>query len=153
MLASFNAETLFTNVPLKKTIDVILDRVYNRKLITTNLKKRTLTASPAPPYCFEDATIDEIKTILQSTEFKSSTVDPLPAFLLKENLEFLLPTICELVNLSLRTGDMNGAKLAHITPLLKGANLDPSDLKNYRPISNLSFVGKLIERVVLSRLN
>ena len=29
-------------MPLKKTIDVILDRVYNQRLITTNLKKRTL---------------------------------------------------------------------------------------------------------------
>lgn len=44
-------------------------------------------------------------------------------------------------------------KLAHITPLIKGLGLDQAELKNYRPISNLSFVGKLIERVVLSRLN
>ena len=39
---SFDVKSLFTNVPLKKTIDVILDRVYNKKLITTKLKKRTL---------------------------------------------------------------------------------------------------------------
>ena len=40
-----------------------------------------------------------------------------------------------------------------MTPLIKGQSLDPSDLKNYRPISNLSFIGKLIERIVLERLN
>ena len=31
--------------------------------------------------------------------------------------------------------------------------LDPNDFKSYRPISNLSFLGKLVERVVLRRLN
>ena len=40
-----------------------------------------------------------------------------------------------------------------MTPLIKGQSLDPSDLKNYRPIYNLSIIGKLIERVVLKRLN
>ena len=35
-------KSLFTNVPLNKTIKVILDRVYSQKLISTNLKKRTL---------------------------------------------------------------------------------------------------------------
>ena len=34
--------SLFTNVSLKKTIDIILDRVYNQHLVNTNLKKRTL---------------------------------------------------------------------------------------------------------------
>ena len=41
-LVSFDVKSLFTNVPLNKTIQVILDRVYNKKQITTTLKKRTL---------------------------------------------------------------------------------------------------------------
>ena len=41
-LVSFDVKSLFTNIPLNKTIDVILDRVYNKNLITTTLKKRTL---------------------------------------------------------------------------------------------------------------
>ena len=39
---SFDAISLFTNVPLAKTIDIILKRVYNEKLVTTNLTKRTM---------------------------------------------------------------------------------------------------------------
>ena len=39
---SFDVKSLFTNVPLKKTINIILDRVYNKNLINTSLKKRTL---------------------------------------------------------------------------------------------------------------
>ena len=38
------------------------------------------------------------------------------------------------------------------TPLLKKATLDADDLKNYRPASNLSFVSKLLEKVVARRL-
>ena len=48
---------------------------------------------------------------------------------------------------------IDGEKIAHITPLIKNHSLDSSFLKNYRPISNLSFVFKLIERVILRRLN
>ena len=36
--------------------------------------------------------------------------------------------------------------------MLKEVNLNPEDLKYFRPVSNLSFVSKLIERVVVSRL-
>ena len=32
-------------------------------------------------------------------------------------------------------------------------SLDPSDLKNYHPVSNLSFLSKVLERTVLSQLN
>ena len=51
------------------------------------------------------------------------------------------------------TGSMDGVKLADIIPLIKDEKLDPNVLKNYRPVSNLTFLGKIIERVVLSRLN
>ena len=39
---SLDVQSLSTNVPVKKTINIILDRVYNKKLINTNLKKRTM---------------------------------------------------------------------------------------------------------------
>ena len=102
---------------------------------------------------FRPTTADEIHEILKDITIKSSTVDPLPAELLKDNLDTVVPHLCELVNLSLSQGCVDGAKVAHITPLIKDQTLDNSEFKNYRPISNLSFVGKLIERVVLRRLN
>ena len=39
---SFDVKSLFTNVPLKKTVNIILDRIHNKKLINITLKKRTL---------------------------------------------------------------------------------------------------------------
>ena len=38
----FDVESLFTNVPIRKTINVILTRIYNDHTISTNLEKRSL---------------------------------------------------------------------------------------------------------------
>src|SRR6218665_2965011 len=59
-----------------------------------------------------------------------------------------------LLNLSLSTGNFPLAfKHSLITPILKKANLYKENLSNYRPISNLSFLSKLTERIVIARLN
>ena len=44
-------------------------------------------------------------------------------------------------------------KSALVKPLLEKMSLDPDDLKNYRPVSNLSFLSKVLERIVLSQIN
>ena len=41
-------------------------------------------------------------------------------------------------------------KFAYITPLLEKVRLDGTDAKNYRPISNLTVISKLLERVTLA---
>ena len=43
--------------------------------------------------------------------------------------------------------------MAHVTPLHKKPSLDRNSLKNYRPVSNLSFLSELIEKVVANQLN
>jgi len=54
--------------------------------------------------------------------------------------------MCRLFNWSLEHGIVpSSLKSAYITPLLKKADLDPADVKSYRPISNLSVVSKLLE--------
>ena len=42
VFASFDVTSLFTNVPLQRTINVIIDRIYNKAEIETTLKKSTL---------------------------------------------------------------------------------------------------------------
>ena len=44
-------------------------------------------------------------------------------------------------------------KEAVVRPLLKKAGLDPDNFANFRPISNTSFVSKIIERIVHRRIN
>lgn len=44
-------------------------------------------------------------------------------------------------------------KIAQVTPLLKSPSADKYVLKNYRPVSNLTSIGKLLERIGVMRLN
>lgn len=102
---------------------------------------------------FEPVTNEELEEMIQDAGIKTSPNDLLPHQLYKENIDILKPVLLKLINLSLSTGNVEGVKLADIIPLLKDDSLDPNVLKNYRPVSNLCFLGKLIERVVLKRLN
>ena len=43
-------------------------------------------------------------------------------------------------------------KSSIVTPLIKKPGLDAEILKNYRPVSNLSFLSKVIEKVIASRI-
>ena len=80
-------------------------------------------------------------------------LDPLPTFLIKECIDILLPSITKLVNCSLSEVLVpDGFKKAVVTPLIKKASLPVEDLKNYRPVSGLSFISKLVERVVAKQL-
>ena len=84
---------------------------------------------------------------------KSCILDPLPATLLKQQFDLLLPIILKIVNLSLESGYFpSSLKTAVLSPLLKKANLDHEVLANYRPISNLKVISKIIEKVVAVRL-
>ena len=74
--------------------------------------------------------------------------------LLKANLSSLAPVIADIVNVSIATGVFPSAfKKALVTPLLKKTTLDAYDVKNYRPVSNLCFVSKIVEKVVAVRFS
>ena len=92
------------------------------------------------------------RIILQSSE-KSCTLYPMPTSLLKENIDILVPVYTVIVNSSLESGVVPAAmKHAIVTPILKKSGIDLNCLTNYRPISNLSFLSKTLERYVASEL-
>ena len=101
---------------------------------------------------FTPATEEEVKRTIQKAPEKSCGLDPLPTGLLKQCLEEMVPYITAIVNKSLSSGCVPAImKQAVVIPLLKKTSLQP-DFKNYRPVSNLSFISKILERVVASRL-
>ena len=58
-----------------------------------------------------------------------------------------------MVNAPLRDGRLPASqKTAIITPLLKKPSLDAGDLKSYRSVSNLTFMLKVVERIVVGQL-
>ena len=72
---------------------------------------------------------------------------------MKRCIEIRLPSITELVNLSLQDGVFpEPFKNAIVTPLIKKTSLPKEDLKNYRPVSGLSFLSKLMEHVVAAQI-
>ena len=102
---------------------------------------------------FEPVSFERLRDIVtKEMDIKTSSDDPLPAPVLKPAIEPLLPYLHELVNLSLETGDISGLKESVIKPILKKVDLDKECMANYRPIVNLQFLSKLIERVVLEQL-
>ena len=75
------------------------------------------------------------------------------SFFLKEIVDTLLPFLTTIINMSLLEGHLPGSqKHAIVTPLLKKADLDVSEMKNYRPVSNLTFVSKIVERMMSEQL-
>jgi len=86
---------------------------------------------------------------------KSSTspLDPIPTFLAKACFRSLSPFITNIINSYLNSGIVpSPLKLAAITPILKKPGLDPDIPNTYRPISNLPFLSKILERAVATQL-
>ena len=77
----------------------------------------------------------------------------MPTWLLKKCIDEILPSIVRLVNTSLRSGRFpDSFKEAAIRPILKKPNLQADKFQNYRLVSNLQFVSKIIEKEVMARL-
>ena len=96
---------------------------------------------------------DEVSAIVKKSPTNTCEADPIPTILLKDILPNILPLLREIVNKSLQTDTfLEDLKVALVRPLLKKTNLDLVE-KNYRPVSNLQYIGKLIERAVNIQLN
>ena len=96
---------------------------------------------------------DEVLAIVRKSPTKSCKADPFPTALLKEILPDITPLLRAVVNKPLQTGTFpDDLKETLVKSHLKKINLDLIE-KNYRPVSNLQFKGKLIERAVNNQLN
>ena len=116
-----------------------------------------LITPPSPPLenisSFNPTTDEEIKKVIDKAKSATCNLDPIPTSLLKECSDLLLPTITEILNLSLSTGIVPSCiKHAIVRPLLKKKHLDHDNFKNYRPVSNLPFISKVLEKIVVNRL-
>ena len=92
--------------------------------------------------------------LISRSSNKSCCLDPIPAQLIKLCMDELVPIITLITNMSLTSGVMpSNLKEAVLIPLLKKICLDPELFKNFRPVSNLTYWSKLIERFVALRLH
>ena len=122
--------------------------------IPSRIKMDVYPSSDPPKITtFTQVTQDTVDKIIRNSPTKSCLLDPWPTFLIKECSDILLPSITKLVNFSLMEGCVpDGFKTAVVSPLIKKATLPADDIKNYRPVSGLSFMSKLVEHVVAKQL-
>ncbi|KAK3549855.1 hypothetical protein QTP86_015276, partial [Hemibagrus guttatus] len=96
---------------------------------------------------------EELLQITQSCNPTTCPLDPIPSAMLQTISSDLLPFITTVINGSLTSGHVPTVfKKARVIPILKKPALDPSDISNYRPVSLLSFLSKILERVVCNQL-
>ncbi len=104
---------------------------------------------------FKEVTTDCVRKIINKCPPKSCPLDTIPTSLLKDPniLSCLLPLITLLVNSSFKDGVFpDDLKLALIIPLLKKLGLLWELFQNYRPVSNLPFIGKVMEKAAAEQL-
>jgi len=93
--------------------------------------------------------VEDMLKILDTT--KATGADMINPRFLKEASSILKYPLCKLFNLSLTSCCFPSEwKAANVTPIFKKDS--PSNLKNYRPISLLSVVGKVMERCVYKHI-
>lgn len=102
---------------------------------------------------WQDLSQDEVKKLITTMATKSCEMDIMPTKILKQILVSLLEIITKIINCSLRQGVfVSSWKRAVVRPLLKKSGLDLI-YKNYRPVSNLVFLSKVLEKAALQQFS
>uniref|UniRef100_A0A669BMF3 Reverse transcriptase domain-containing protein n=1 Tax=Oreochromis niloticus TaxID=8128 RepID=A0A669BMF3_ORENI len=111
---------------------------------------------PLPSHCFSAfqlPSVTDISDFICKSKPSTCQLDPIPTVLVKACLPSLLPLISSIICSSLTTGTAPASlKIAAITPILKKTGLDPNNFENFRPISNLPFLSKILEKIVATQL-
>lgn len=122
-----------------------LDKVNGLKTVLPDQKR-------AEPFRSEaNITVDEIiKAAKKLKNKKCSGPDGIPLIIIKDIGRYAPWLVLDLLNSFALNGLPRSHKISKVVPLLKKGS--SKEMKNYRPISNLNSIGKLFEKVMLSKL-
>ena len=110
--------------------------------------------SPPQLSFFRLATVTEVKSLIRVMPSKHCKLDPIPTWVAKLHLDELAPIITVIINESLENGIVHPyLKAAIVRPIIKSSSLDYNIKDNFRPVSNLPFLAKVLEKVVYDRIN
>ena len=103
---------------------------------------------------FAPTTAEEVKDIILSSNNKTCELDPIATSFVKKCINLIKLPIATIINKSFEEGIVpSNLKKAIIRPVIKKPSLDPENISNYRPVSNLSFLSKVLEKAVNVRLD
>ena len=118
--------------------------------VMSNMYSKTVTCNLSE---FNPVSEEDVGKLINGAATKSCVLDCLPTWLLKNNYPVFVPIISRIINNSLKTGIFPSTfKNAVLNPLIKKQSLNPEELKNYRPVANIKFLSKLIEKQVVNNI-
>ena len=98
-------------------------------------------ALPSNLSSFAAVTPSEVERLIETAPSKTSSLDIIPISILKCCKAKLSVMIANIANICFSRGEFPSMmKSGLVSPLLKKPGLDPSDFKNFRPITNLSMM-------------
>lgn len=103
---------------------------------------------------FTPITAKDLTVLTEKMARKSCVLDPIPSKILLECLADLLLPIINLINNSVETATVpTHLKCTALEPRLKKDNMNTDEYSSFRPISNLKFASKCLEKVVAIHLD
>ncbi|HBK72410.1 MAG TPA: hypothetical protein DDZ39_12280 [Flavobacteriaceae bacterium] len=135
-------------------IEIINANILNQE---TNIAHSLSLNSKLPcTFILNTVSANHIYEIVHMLKCTTSYYDPISTKLLKNKsvLDVILPLITNIINSSISLGEFpHTEKNAIVKPFPKSKDASLSDLSKFRPISNLTYISKILEKVVSLQLN
>lgn len=152
-----------TTSPIQPNVDTAENLLFHFVQMIENIRMQIQSCPNIQPLIthapsvllqqFDPLSVSQPQDILFHISCSSSSLDTIPPRFLKEVFHLVGPITLHILNLFLLNGYFpDRFKHAIIQPLLKKPNLDPLILGNFRPISKLCFLSKILEKAVASQI-
>ena len=103
--------------------------------------------------CLKELSYCEVESIISNLKKKSCILDPAPISVVMHIIDLLYPLILKTINLSIHQATFPcPLKKAVVSPILKNPSLDSEVFQNYRPVSSIPFLSKVLERAIFQQL-
>jgi hypothetical protein len=146
-----NYETNVATSPIDKAN--LFNVFFERSFTVDDLSEcsAVLAINDKIPFDLQVSPVDVRLQLEKLKPEKAIGVDDIPNLALKIGAKLLTRSLCNLFNYSIISGNIpNEWKMARVVPVYKKG--DKSDVSNYRPISLLPVVSKILERCILNKL-
>lgn len=138
----------FLNFFIKK-----IDNIRNQFPLSPPVMLSGCSSVTASFHQFQHMSLEELSNLIKPMKPTSTSQESVPSSIIKDAFDTVGPSIQVIINSCLAYGTVPACfKHAIVQPLLKKHNLDVQCLNNYRPISKLPFISKVLEKAVLSQL-
>ena len=102
---------------------------------------------------FQSLSENDVLQLVNEMKCKLNTNDPIPLTYLKKNTSHFIPILQHIVNLSLESGIFpEDLKHGTVSPVIKSEDADSELHKNFRPVTTLPFLSKLLEKACSTQI-